>query len=71
MDNGSSKLRFSRASDPQKSYVECLNTVAYGRRNSEVRIGAKLDGVVNESLYRYTNPHTRGILTNFDTQMQI
>ena len=26
---------------------------------------------MKENLYKYTNPHTRGILTNFDTQMMI
>lgn len=67
MDNGSHKLRYSRLQDANQTYVECLNTVAVARRSSDMKLGTKVSSIMKENLYKYTNPHTRGILTNFDT----
>lgn len=36
-----------------------------------MKLGSKVETIMKEAAYRYTNPHTRGILTNFDTQMLI
>jgi actin-related protein len=71
LDNGSHKLRYAKGHDTKKSYMEFLNTVAYGKRNSEIKLGTQVESLMNENLYKYNNPHTRGVLTNFDTQMLI
>ena len=74
LDNGSSHLRVGKASpDPETipKYKTVRNLIASHKRSPETLIGEDAERVMNEEAYRYQKPHVRGVLTNFDVQMNI
>lgn len=70
LDNGSFNLRIGVAGQKESRFVG-RNMIASHKRNSEVLACDKVDSVMKEASYRYSKPHVRGVLTNFDIQMNI
>ena len=69
IDNGSSHIRYGRSdTDIYKRYT---NYSAISKKNNDVLMMSDMDKIFDESNYRYIRPHCRGILVNFDYQMNI
>ena len=69
-DNGSHNLRFGVAGDP-KSQLYTRNAQAIQKRTGNTYICEELERILDEPSYRYYKPHIKGVVVNFDIQMNI
>jgi actin-related protein len=71
LDNGSFKIRVGLAGLKDETFQQGRNLIAHQKRSNDTLIGYECEKVLNESSFRYSKPHVRGVLTNFDTQLTI
>jgi len=70
IDNGGFNLRVGTCHLKNERTV-VRNMMAIHKQSGEQLYGEELERVMNENAYRYSKPHVRGVLTNFDSQMSI
>lgn len=70
LDNGSYNLRFGTAASPPAPRIT-RNLQATNKRSGESFYCEDAEQILAESSFKYSKPHVRGVLTNFDTQMHI
>ena len=69
IDNGSSFIRFGRCDF--EGYRKHRNFCGVSKKTSDAMMLEELDKVFDESSFKLTKPHVRGVLVNFDYQMNI
>jgi actin-related protein 6 len=73
VDNGSWKIRGCTASPTQNNStpITYFNMMATSKKGGNNYTGEDIPKILDESNYRYTKPHVRGVLVNFDSEIEI
>ena len=70
LDNGSKWMRFGRV-DQEMDLQRVMNLIGSSKKNNDQIWFEDLEKIFDESHYKFNKPHVRGVLVNYDVQMNL